>query len=279
MAVASAQVKSALLLAGLFADSPTTIHQPSPTRDHTERMLTSMGATINSNGLSVTIFPCKHLTPLSTSSERIFHVPGDISSAAFPIVAALIIPDSKITIQNVGINPTRTGLIDVLSKMGANIVIESIKQGTEDNHGEPVANLTIQTSNLQGIEIKGDTVVRMIDEFPIFAVAATQANGKTIVRNAEELRVKETDRISTVVTELKKLGAHIEALPDGFIIDGPTQLFSASVDSHNDHRLAMALAVAGLIASGDTVVQNVEWIEDSFPGFIPLMQSLSARYT
>jgi 3-phosphoshikimate 1-carboxyvinyltransferase len=264
LAVASAQVKSALMLAGLYADGPTRIGQPGPARDHTERMLAAMGATVQTAGLSVTVHPSNRLDPLSLT------VPGDLSSAAFLLVAALLVPGSQVTAAGVGVNPTRTGLLEVLGAMGATIELTS--EGLPGN--EPVANLTARTSTLHGVEIGGETVVRMIDEFPVLAVAATQARGTTVVRDAAELRVKETDRIATVVSELQTLGAQIEPRPDGFVVTGPTPLHGALVHSHGDHRLAMALAVAGLIASGTTRVGDADCIADSFPGFSATLTSL-----
>jgi 3-phosphoshikimate 1-carboxyvinyltransferase len=267
LAVASAQVKSALLLAGLYADGPTTVRQPGPARDHTELMLAAMGANIEISGLIVTLSPRLplSLSPLSLS------IPGDISSAAFPLIAAALIPGSKVTVENVGVNSTRTGVLDVLRAMGASVALDN-----EDvQGGEPVADVTVRSSDLVGVEVGGDTVVRALDEFPVLAVAATQARGTTRVRDAAELRVKETDRIAAVVAELRALGARIDPLPDGFIIEGPTLLHGAVVDSHGDHRLAMALAVAGLIAEGETVVENAECIPDSFPGFVELMRELA----
>jgi len=263
--VASAQVKSALLLAGLHADGPTTVCEPAPSRDHTERMLLAMGARLVADGLCVTIIPdAAPLRPLSLT------IPGDISSAAFPLVAAVLVNGSEVTIEGVGVNPARTGLLDVLCAMGAEIsIFNKREQG-----GEPVADVTARASALSGVEVGGATVVRMIDEFPILAVAATQAGGQTVVRDAAELRVKETDRIATVVTELRKMGAHIEPLPDGFIVSGPTPLKGTVVESHGDHRLAMALFVAGLVARGETVIEDIECTSDSFPGFVALMHSL-----
>jgi 3-phosphoshikimate 1-carboxyvinyltransferase len=264
LAVASAQVKSALLLAGLYADGPTIVRQPGPARDHTERMLLAMGAKIAIAGLDVTLTPVDALTPNSLT------VPGDISSAAFLLVAAALIQGSEVTVAGVGVNPTRTGLLGVLSEMGARVTIENAwVQG-----GEPVADLAASFSTLRGVEVGGNTVVRMIDEFPILAVAATQASGTTIVRDAAELRVKETDRIAVIVKGLRKMGARIEPQPDGFIVEGPTPLHGASVDSGGDHRLAMALAVAGMIAEGETVVEQAECIPDSFPGFVGLIEEL-----
>jgi 3-phosphoshikimate 1-carboxyvinyltransferase len=266
--VASAQVKSALLLAGLYTDGSTTVRQPGPARDHTERMLTAMGAAIEVSGLTVTLSPIlSALSPLSLA------IPGDISSGAFPLVAAALVPGSEVTIEGVGVNPTRTGLLDMLRAMGAALTLDD-----EREHGnEPVADVAVRASNLVGVEIGGDTVVRMIDEFPVLAVTATQARGITVVREAAELRVKETDRIAATVAELQALGARIESLPDGFIVEGPTPLHSAVVDSHGDHRLAMALTIAGLIAKGGVVVENAECVDDSFPGFVELMRRVGAE--
>jgi 3-phosphoshikimate 1-carboxyvinyltransferase len=272
LTVASAQVKSALLLAGLYADGLTTVREPGPARDHTERML---GAQIVSENLQSPISyhngtwrldpaSIDHLNPLNIV------VPDDISSAAFLLVAAALVEGSEVTVEGVGVNPTRTGLLGVLGEMGASIDIENARaQG-----GEPVADVTARFSHLRGIEVGGHTVVRMIDEFPILAVAATQASGTTVVRDAAELRVKETDRVAVIAEGLQAMGARIEPRADGFIVEGPTPLHGASVDSGSDHRLAMALAVAGMIAEGETVVERAECIPDSFPGFATLMQRL-----
>ncbi len=293
LAVASAQVKSALLLAGLFAGGPTIVRQPGPSRDHTERMLKAQvngkwqmadGESANRriselsaqpplvvDGLTVTLNPAvvDRLEPLNMV------VPGDISSAAFPLVAALLVPDSAVTLLGVNTNWTRTGLLDVLAAMGAEIALTN--EGEQG--GEPVADLVVRSAALSGTEIGGDTVVRMIDEFPVLAVAASQARGTTVVRDARELRVKETDRIATVVAELRKLGAQIEPQDDGFIVTGPARLRGATVDSHGDHRLGMALAVAGLAAEGETIIENAERIADSFPGFVGIMQGLGGDFT
>ncbi len=265
--VASAQVKSALLLAGLYAAGPTIVRQPAPARDHTERLLAAMGAAVRVSDLTVTLAPLS--SPLGALTLAI---PGDISAAAFPLVAAALAPGSEVTVEGVGVNPTRTGLLAVLRAMGAEIALENEREES----GEPVADVTIRASGLRGVGVVGETVVRMIDEFPVLAVAATQAHGTTHVRDAAELRVKETDRIAAIVPELRTLGAHIDPLPDGFIIQGPTPLHGARVDSHGDHRLAMALAVAGLVAKGETIVENAECIDDSFPGFAELMQQIGA---
>jgi 3-phosphoshikimate 1-carboxyvinyltransferase len=273
--VASAQVKSALLLAGLFADAPTIVREPGPSRDHTERMLRAFGVRVEpvapgDSALAIRVSPASDLPP--SGRLTFVYIPADFSSAAFFIVAALLVPQSELRVERVGVNPTRTGLLDVLRAMGAGIVLE----GEQEQGHEPVADVAICASNLHGVEVGGDTVVRMIDEFPIFAVAATQAHGETIVRDAAELRVKESDRIATVVTELRAMGARIEPQPDGFVVEGPTLLRGAVVDSHGDHRLAMALAVAGLMAEGEVVVKNVECIDDSFPGFAGLLRKTGA---
>jgi 3-phosphoshikimate 1-carboxyvinyltransferase len=272
--VASAQVKSALLLAGLYAQGPTALQVPGPARDHTERMLAAMGAQLEvsegmleTGGHALSLAPAERLRPLSLT------VPGDFSSAAFVLVAAILVPGSEILIQDVGLNPTRTGLLDILLRMGAHVTVENERT----TGGEPVADLSAQASDLSGVEVGGPLVVRAIDEFPILAVAATQAHGETVVRDAAELRVKETDRIATTVSELRRLGAEIEERPDGFVVHGPTPLQGARVESYHDHRLAMALTVAGMVASGETVVGDTECIADSFPGFEATVARLQGR--
>jgi 3-phosphoshikimate 1-carboxyvinyltransferase len=212
----------------------------------------------------VSLAPPSSLLPLDTM------VPGDLSSAAFLLVAGTLIPGSRITALNVGLNPTRTGLLEVLAEMGARIEIANRR----DQGGEPVADVTASAGGLRATEIGGEIVVRMIDEFPVLAVTSTQAEGTTRVRDAAELRVKETDRIATVVAELTRMGARIESRPDGFVVQGPTPLRGAVVDSHGDHRLAMALVVAGLLAEGETIVQRAGSIADSFPGFVHQLAEL-----
>ncbi|HHW84923.1 MAG TPA: 3-phosphoshikimate 1-carboxyvinyltransferase [Chloroflexi bacterium] len=267
MPVASAQVKSCLLLAGLYAHGLTVVIEPGPARDHTERMLAAMGAPVAVYGNKVS-----SERPQSPLKALDITVPGDISSAAFLLVAGAITPGSHITIHGVGVNPTRTGIVEALMEMGARIAFTNPRE----EGGEPVADLVVTSSPLRGTTFGGERIVTMIDELPILAVAATQAEGRTIVRDAHELRVKETDRIATTVSELRKLGAHIEPTPDGFIIDGPTPLIGAPVESHDDHRLAMAMAVAGLVAKGQTVVHGAEVTGDSFPGFEVTLQALGA---
>lgn len=267
MPVASAQVKSCLLLAGLFADGPTTIVEPGPARDHTEGMLRAMGADIRKDGNRVTITPVERLHPLNWT------IPADISSAAFPLVAGLLVDGAEVVIEGVGVNDTRTGILDALAMMGA-VVPQS---NVHEEGGEPVADLSVRSTQLHGTNIKGDLVVRMIDEFPILMVAALHANGITEVSEARELRVKETDRIAVMAAELRKLGAVIEERPDGFVIEGPQRLKGAVVDGHDDHRVAMSLTVAGLLAEGETIVEDARCAHDSFPGFVETMQSLGAE--
>lgn len=266
--VASAQVKSCILLAGLYAEGLTIVREPGPARDHTERMLKAMGAPIQVTGRTVSSErPSAPLQPIDII------VPGDISSAAFLLVAGAIVPDSHITITGVGVNPTRTGIVDALLAMGAQIEFKNQR----DQAGEPVADLVVRTSDLQGTTFEGELIVTMIDEVMVLAVAATQARGRTVIRDAGELRVKETDRIATTVTELRKMGAQIEPTEDGFIIDGPTQLIGAPVESQGDHRLAMAMTVAGMVAKGATTVYGSEVTADSFPGFEITLQALGAK--
>jgi len=268
MPVASAQVKSCVLLAGLYAHGLTIVREPGPARDHTERMLIAMGAPIEVLGSTIHgERPQRPLKPLDLT------VPGDISSAAFLLAAGALVPGSNLTIADVGINPTRIGIVDALAEMGAAI---QYKSRTEQG-GEPTANLVVTTSELRGRTFGGEQIVTMIDELPTLAVVATQAVGRTIIRDAGELRVKEVDRIDATVTELKKMGARITGTEDGFIIDGPTPLHGAVVDSHGDHRLAMALTVAALIAKGSTTIYNAHVTADSFPGFESTLRALGAE--
>jgi 3-phosphoshikimate 1-carboxyvinyltransferase len=255
--VASAQVKSCLLLAGLYADSPTTVIEPAPGRDHTERMLKAMGVPIEVNDGAITIQPYTDLKPLDLT------IPGDISSAAFLIVGGILVEGSEITLTGINTNERRTGLLDVLSRMGATIMLDKERE----EGGEPVADLVISAQNLQGTTVKGSEVVRMIDEFPILMVAATQSEGQTLVQEAEELRVKETDRIAVMAGELRKMGADISELPDGFAVQGKQSLRGAVVDSHDDHRIGMSLAIAALMAEGETQILDAGCVHDSFPGF------------
>jgi len=266
--VPSAQIKSAILLAGLFARGNTVLHQTIPSRDHTERMLKQMGASLESQGNSISLLPLS--SPLIPINLRI---PGDISSAAYFLVAGAIHPNAKIVIRDCGINPTRTGIIDILLAMGAKLKINN----KPPEASEPLAEIVVESSELKGIEVGGDIIPRLIDEIPVLAVASCVAKGKTVIRDAGELRVKESDRIATVVSELSRLGAKIEPLPDGMVIYGERLLSGAEVDSHSDHRLAMSLAVAGLIARGETTIEHAQVAQVSYPAFWQTLLSMTSK--
>ena len=261
---ASAQVKSCILLAGLGTEGKTTITEPYLSRNHTEIMLKYMGADIQTEGNSVSISKSK-LSPID------IEICGDISSAAYFIAAALITPDSKVIFTNVGLNPTRTGMLDILKQMGADIkILDEI-----EICGEKTGTLEVKYSNLKCCEISGEIIPRLIDEIPIIAVLATQAQGQTIIKDAQELRNKESDRITAVVTELRKLGADIEETPDGMIINGKTDLFGdCEVETYHDHRLAMSLYVAGLICKKEILINRFQWVNISFPKFEKLFDTL-----
>ena len=263
--VASAQVKSCIMIAGLSADGPTVIHQPGLSRDHTERMITAMGAKVEIDGLDLVVHPAQ-LKAVDIA------VPGDISSAAFWMVAGLCHPNSKILVRGVGLNPSRTGIIDALSAMGAGDGLRLVDERNEG--GEPVSDVLVTPGQLHGTEIGGDMIPRILDEIPVLAVAACFAEGVTVIRDAAELRVKESDRIATTVKELSRLGADIEAREDGMIIHGTGRLSGATCFSHGDHRLAMALAVAGLLCDGDTTVHGAEAASVSYPEFWEHLVSL-----
>lgn len=270
MSVASAQVKSAILLAGLFTEDAVRVYQPGPARDHTERLLMAMGTIITTQDGWVTLGDAplggRRLLPLDMT------VPGDFSSAAFPLVAATIVPQSDITIRQVGVNGTRIGLLDMLRAMGADISINN----QQVTGGELIADVRVKFSELQATDVSGPIVVRAIDELPVWAVVAARAAGLSTVRDAAELRVKEVDRIAVLAGELRRLGVTIDEHEDGFAIGGPQHLRGAGVDSHDDHRLGMALAVAGLVADGVTLVDDAACMADSFPGFVETMQQLGA---
>ncbi|ABO49685.1 3-phosphoshikimate 1-carboxyvinyltransferase [Desulforamulus reducens MI-1] len=262
--VASAQVKSAVLFAGLFAEGYTSVTEPAVSRDHSERMLKAFGAEVEVKNQTVRIKGLPQLKGMKIT------VPGDISSAAFLMVAAAILPGSDITIQGVGINPTRDGILEVLKQMGAGIeIMHSRLQG-----GEPVGDIRIKGAELQGTELSGPIIPRLIDEIPIIAVAAAYARGTTVIRDASELKVKESNRISSVVRELRKFGATVEELSDGLIIQGGTPLSGAVCQSYGDHRMAMAMAVAGLAASGQTLIEQADCIPVSFPGFSDVLKEV-----
>jgi 3-phosphoshikimate 1-carboxyvinyltransferase len=233
--------------------------------------MSALGIRIAVSGNAITLDPGDILQTALPPMNIL--VPGDLSSAAFFLVAACLLPGSELWLRDIGVNPTRTGLIDVLGQMGAEIVLENEHLVS----GEPVADIRVRAGELRGVEIGGETVPRMIDEFPILAVAATQAEGTTVVRDAAELRVKESDRISTLAAELRRMGARIEELPDGFAIEGPTRLRGAEVEAHHDHRLAMSLAVAGLLAEGQTRISGAECVADSFPDFEQTLSRITQR--
>ncbi|MCX7715431.1 MAG: 3-phosphoshikimate 1-carboxyvinyltransferase [Clostridia bacterium] len=264
MSIASAQVKTAILLAGLYAEGTTVVNEIEKSRDHTELMLSAMGADIRTNGLSVSISGARKL------QAQKFEVCSDISSAAFFMVLGAIMPNSEITLKNVGINGTRTGIIDVFRAMGANMRIENIRV----INNEPVADITVSTSDLKGTAISGDMIPRLIDEIPIIAVAAAFASGKTVIKNAEELKVKETNRIRAIVDEFKKCGIDITETDDGMIINGGKPVFGADFKSYNDHRMAMSLAVLAQMADGESSIDNISCVDVSFPGFFDVLYKI-----
>ena len=264
MPVASAQVKSCVLLAGLYADSATTLIEPGPTRDHTECMLRGMGVCVVTEGRRITLEPPQRLKGTNVA------IPGDPSSAAFLMVAACIVPGSRMRIVDVGLNPTRTGLMDALLRMGADIRVENRREAA----GEAVGDLLVGYAPLRGAEFGGDLIVRMIDELPLLALACSQAEGPSRIRDAQELKVKESNRILDTERQLARLGAVVHGTEDGFAIDGSSRLHGACVDSCDDHRLAMLLAVAGLAAQGETVVADAQVTDDSFPGFAETLKAL-----
>lgn len=266
MPVASAQLKSAILLAGLFADSPTTVVEPAPSRDHTERMMRGLGTQVVSNGTEITLTPPKTLHAVNVE------VPGDISSAAYFLVAGLILPDSDIVIRNVGINPTRTGILDALEAMGANI-----ERLNERGTVEPICDLRVRSSHLHGTTICGDMIPRLIDEIPVLAVAAAFAEGETVIRDAQELKVKESNRIATMTTELSKTGADVHETEDGMIIRGGKPLHGADFASYADHRVAMSMAVCALACEGDSSIDDPDCVAISYPTFFETLDALKQK--
>lgn len=262
--IASAQVKSAIILASLYADGSSIIRQPAISRDHTEIMLQTFGGRIDVDENTIITYPNPELIGQDLT------VPGDISSAAYFITAALLAPESEITLNNVGINPTRSGILEVYNAMGGDIRVEMISSTKE----EPVANITVRSSSLNATVIEGTLIPRLIDELPIIALAATQAKGTTIIRDAEELKVKESNRIDSTVSILKGFGADVHATDDGMIIQGPTPLFGTVVDPGSDHRAVMMAAIASLIANGPTLIREVNWVDISYPGFFKQIEKL-----
>jgi 3-phosphoshikimate 1-carboxyvinyltransferase len=264
--IASAQVKSCILLAGLMTEGQTTVTEPALSRDHSERMLRAFGAnlTIEPETNSVTV-----TGPAQLYGQKVI-VPGDISSAAFWLVAGAIVPGSELVVENVGVNPTRTGILSALALMGADIQLENQREVA----GEPVADLRVRSSRLKSCTIAGDIIPRLIDEIPILAVAAVFAEGTTIIRDAEELRVKESDRITVMAQQLNKMGAKVTELPDGMEITGGTPLVGTDVDSHTDHRIAMSLAIAALVSTGITTIHRAEAAAISYPNFTATLQQV-----
>lgn len=261
--VASAQLKSAILLAGLYADSPTTVVEPVSSRDHTERMLQMFGVSVEKKGEEITITP-----PTDLCAQDIV-IPGDLSSAAFFLVAGAIIPGSEVTVRNVGVNPTRTGILDVLTDMGADIAITNL-----NNAVEPTCDITIRYKKLKGTTIGGKIIPRLIDELPVLTVAAAFAEGQTVIRDAQELKVKESNRIATMVSELRKAGADVRETEDGMIINGGRALKAASFETYNDHRIAMSMAVCALACSGESTIDGADVVSVSYPGFFDAIKQL-----
>ncbi|HLV10434.1 MAG TPA: 3-phosphoshikimate 1-carboxyvinyltransferase [Halanaerobiales bacterium] len=265
--VASAQVKSAILLAGLYVDDIIEIKEPALSRDHTERILKYFGGFITRNEIERRIILNNNTLPRLHAKK--INIPGDISSAAYFLAAALIKENSELVLENIGLNPTRIGFLNILKKMNANFEIFNIR----NRNYEPTGDIIARTSNLNGIEISGELIPRLIDEIPIIAVLATQAEGRAIIKNAEELRVKESDRIKTVVENLSKMGADIEELEDGMIINGPSVLEGGKLDCYYDHRIAMSLIIASLIARSEVKIENSKSINTSFPKFTKLLNN------
>ena len=257
MPVASAQVKTAIILAGLYADGETVIHEIEKSRDHTELMLSAMGADLTVDNLDITVKPTNDLTAVNVD------VPGDISSAAFFLVLGAIMPNSQITVTNVGINPTRTGIIDVLKDMGADITLENVHTSA----GETVSDITVRSSSLKGTTVGGDIIPRLIDELPIIAVAAVFADGQTVIKDAQELKVKETNRIRAVVDEFNKCGIDITETDDGMIINGGKSIHGADFKTYGDHRMAMSLTVLAQLADGESTLDDSDCACVSYPTF------------
>ncbi len=261
--VASAQIKSAILLAGLYGQGVTSVTEPALSRDHTEKMLAAFGANIKTDGLTTFIQP----GPLTAQPIM---VPGDISSAAFFLVAGAIVPGACLTVARVGLNPTRTGILDVLREMGAELTITNQTQSS----GEPMGDITVSGQGLKGVNIGGSVIPRLIDEIPVLAVAAAAAEGTTVIRDASELKVKESNRLQAIATELKRFGANIDETEDGLVIKGGGNYEGAVCESYHDHRIAMACALMGLVANGPTIVHGAACIDISFPGFAETLASL-----
>lgn len=265
--VASAQVKTCVLLAGLAATGETSVVEPAPSRDHTERMLAAAGVKLDRDGLAVGLQGGQELEPLD------WDVPGDLSAALFFVVAATLLEGSDLTIERVGLNPTRTAALDVLRDMGADVEVEA----AGESGGEPVGSLHVRHARLHGVEIAGERVAGLLDEVPVLAIAASQAEGETVIRDAAELRVKESDRIAAVAEGLRAIGAEVEELRDGLVVSGPAVLLGGRVASHGDHRVAMSFAVAGLVADSNVLVDGWSCVDTSFPGFLDVLGRAQGR--
>lgn len=264
--IPSAQVKSCLLLAGLGASGKTTLEERVATRDHSERLLRAMGAPMSCQGNRISI-SAGELHGIE------IHVPGDISAASFLVAAALLVPNSELKLAAVNTNPTRSGFIDVVRDMGAHVELEEQRE----IGGEPVATLCVRSSKLHGVKIAGTQIPRLIDELPILAILATGADGQTIIRNASELRAKESDRLHLLASNLQKMGATVEEFGDGLLVTGPVKLRGAEIETSGDHRVAMAFAVAGLVASGTTTIHDAECVQISYPGFFETLRQLGVH--
>lgn len=274
MPVASAQVKSALLLSGLYAEGPTILEEPVLSRDHTERMMLALGVPLHTAGPSVALDPSADWSEGWEPFE--WHVPGDPSSAAFPLLAAAMVPGSQVAVEDVCVNPTRTGLFDWLRLIGANVAHRPSGHGAGD---EPMAEISVAHGGIRGSVAGGELIVRMIDEIPAVCALATVASGQTEIRDAAELRVKESDRIATMAQVLGAFGVPCEELQDGMIVTGGAALHGAQIESRGDHRIAMSAALLGMLADGETIIDGAEAVDTSFPGFVALMRSLGAEIT
>jgi 3-phosphoshikimate 1-carboxyvinyltransferase len=270
--IASAQVKSAVLLAGLFAEGETSFTEPARSRDHTERLLRQMGVAVATRGTTVAVRGPARLSPIA------LEVPGDLSSAAFLLAAALVAPaGSSLALAHVGVNPTRAGFLDALTQLGARVTLDLKRGSGAAPGGEPAGDLAASAQPLEGAELDGDLVLRAIDEVPIMAVLGALASGTTVIRGAAELRVKESDRLAQMARGLRSMGAQVEELPDGLRIEGGQPLHGAEIDSAHDHRIALAFTVAALAADSPTVISGAEWADVSFPGFFDLLRSFGAE--
>ena len=270
MPISSAQVKSCILFAGLYAQGRTAVIERAASRDHTERMLRAAGATVERSTLRDHEGAAVSVEGEPSLAAQKIVVPGDLSAAAFFLVAAALIPKSEVVLRNVGLNPSRRGVVDILRRMGARVEVENERSVC----GEPMGDLIVRGSSLKRVRIAGDIIPNVLDEIPVLAVAATQVPGEVVIRDAADLRAKETDRITAVVENLRRMGAKVGEMPDGLIVEGGYVLKGAEIDSFGDHRIAMAFAIAGLLAQDEVVIDGAEWVDTSFPGFFDVLESL-----